>query len=63
MDTNNEKSSSWERGFYDASRGRPPIFRWVGQDIEPTIDDPMADEWESHSRVQYLEGYEAGSGE
>ncbi len=53
-----DRSAAWNRGNQDAQRGRPPIFRIVGHTIEPTIDDPLADEWEQRSRAQYLEGYE-----
>ncbi len=49
-----------ERGYHDARRGRAPIFRSTRRGIEPTCDDPSADEWTAEQREAYLAGYERG---
>jgi hypothetical protein len=46
-----------QRGRRDAERGWSPIFRQVGNSIEPSIDDDLADEWDQDVRRAYLDGY------
>lgn len=52
------KADAYARGFRDASRDRPPIFRsTTSRGIVAEIDDPLADEWSEAARRAYLEGY------
>jgi hypothetical protein len=45
------------RGMNDASRGKAPLFRKVGEKYESCIEDDMADNWSQLDRASYIQGY------
>lgn len=50
-------SNAFQRGMQDAMKGRAPIFR---DNLQPSSDDPMADDWSEDDRREYRRGYDAG---
>jgi hypothetical protein len=51
----------YNSGKRDAERGRGPLFRNVQGTWEPTVDDPMSDDWEPWKREAYMQGYDVGA--
>ncbi len=52
-------ASAYERGVYDASRDRAPLFRSTSaRGIVSTSEDPLSDEWSQIARQAYLDGYD-----